>query len=124
VLHWTDGKLSFDWESVPDAVIALGQEIEDLYWRSIDRPKTAHWLAAYRLLTRTLTPHPASVWAQGPAALPLNGLPRELTDQVLDDEFPLSMFYEALARKLRPAIESTAGITGRSQGTAANGPAA
>ncbi|MFD1214223.1 DUF6421 family protein [Arthrobacter sp. GCM10027362] len=112
VLHWTDGKLSLDWDSVPDAVIALGQEIEDLYWRSIDRPKVAHWLAAYQLLTRTLTPHPASVWAKGPDALPLGGLPRELTDQVLDDEFPLSMFYEALARKLRPVIESTAGITG------------
>jgi len=32
---------------------------------------------------------------------------------VLDDEFPLSMFYEALAKKMGPVIESTAGITGR-----------
>jgi hypothetical protein len=31
---------------------------------------------------------------------------------VLDDEFPLSMFYEALEKKMRPVIESTAGITG------------
>ena len=37
-----------------------------------------------------------------------------MTDQVLDDEFPLSMFYEALAKKMRPVIESTAGITGTS----------
>jgi hypothetical protein len=33
---------------------------------------------------------------------------------VLDDEFPLSMFYEALEKKMRPVIESTAGITGKS----------
>jgi len=34
------------------------------------------------------------------------------TDLVLDDEFPLSMFYEALAKKMSPVIESTAGMTG------------
>lgn len=110
VLHWTDSKLSIDWDEVPDVVIALGEEIERLYWRSIDRPKTAHWLAAYQLVSETVTPHPASVWASD--ALPLSGPPRGLTDAVLDDEFPLSMFFEALQKKMKPVIESTAGITG------------
>ncbi|TLM86644.1 hypothetical protein FDW83_02615 [Pseudarthrobacter sp. NamE2] len=114
VLHWTDTRLSIDWDEVADAVIALGARIDDLYWRSIDRPKTAHWLAAYQLISATVTPHPASVWAKGPDALPLSGAPKGLTDQVLDDEFPLSMFYEALEKKMRPVIESTAGITGSS----------
>ena len=114
VLHWTDTRLTIDWDGVPDAVIALGARIDDLYWRSIDRPKTAHWLAAYELISGTVTPNPASVWAKGPDALPLSGAPRGLTDQVLDDEFPLSMFYEALEKKMRPVIESTAGITGSS----------
>ena len=54
------------------------------------------------------------MWAQGPAALPLDGPPRGLTDRILDDEFPLSMFYEALQKKMAPVIESTAGITGKS----------
>src|SRR6478609_3550400 len=126
ILHWTDGKLSIDWNEVADVVVALGAKIEDLYWRSIDRPKTAHWLAAYELISGTVTPNPASVWAKGPGALPLDGPPRGLTDQVLDDEFPLSMFYEALEKKMRPVIESTAGITGSSDtstdtGTAASG---
>ncbi|WP_427017264.1 DUF6421 family protein [Pseudarthrobacter sp. P1] len=112
VLHWTDTKLAIDWESVPDVVIALGAQIEELYWRSIDRPKVAHWLAAYELVSATVTPNPASVWAKGPGGLPLDGAPRGLTDQVLDDEFPLSMFYEALEKKMRPVIDSTAGITG------------
>ena len=114
VLHWTDSRLSIDWDQVAEAVIALGATIDELYWRSIDRPKTAHWLAAYRLISGTVTPNPASAWAKGPEALPLSGPPRGLTDQVLDDEFPLSMFYEALEKKMRPVIESTAGITGSS----------
>lgn len=115
VLHWTDTKLTIDWENVPEVVVALGQEIEDLYWRSIDRPKMAHWLAAYQLISATVTPHPASTWAKGPDALPLDGAPRGLTDLVLDDEFPYSMFYEALEKKMRDVISSTAGITGKTE---------
>jgi hypothetical protein len=114
VLHWTDTKLTIDWPEVADSVLALGAEIDELYWRSIDRPKVAHWLAAYELVTRTVTPNPASIWARGPQALPFDGPPRALTDAVLDDEFPLSMFYEALSKKIGDVIVSTEGITGGS----------
>lgn len=110
VLHWTNNKLSIDWANLPDVVVELGDAIDELYWRSIDRPKTAHWLAAYELVASTLTPHPASAWAKGTDALPVAGEPGGLTDQLLDDEFPLSMFYEALQRKMAPVIESTTGI--------------
>jgi len=113
VLHWTDTALAFDWEHVPAAVVALSDEINELYWRSIDRPKTAHWLAAYELVRATLTPNPASQWARGLPDEILSGIPKGYTDAVLDDEFPLSMFFEALNKKMRPVIESTAGITGR-----------
>ena len=109
VLHWTDTALTIDWDDVPDVVIALSDAINDLYWKSIDRPKAARWLAAYALVAETLTPHPASRWAV--RDLPLDGPPRGLTDAVLDDEFPLSMFYEALSKKMSGVIESTAGIT-------------
>ena len=112
VLHWTDNRLSVEWDRVADAVLELGAAVEDLYWRSIDRPKVAHWLAAYELVSSTLTPHPASTWAKGADALPLDGPLKGLTDAVLDDEFPLSMFYEALSRKMAPVVESTRGITG------------
>ena len=112
VLHWTDTKLAFDWDHVADVVIALGKEIEELYWKSIDRPKVVHWLAAYDLVASTLTPHPASRWAK--RDLPLEGPPKGYTDAVLDDEFPLSMFYEALSKKMADVIESTKGITARS----------
>ncbi|QTE31471.1 hypothetical protein J4E96_10555 [Pengzhenrongella sicca] len=111
VLHWTNSRLTIDWPLVPAAVIALGDEIDLLYWRSIDRPKVAHWLAAYALVSGTLTPHPASAWARGADGLPLDGPPKGLTDAVLPDEFPLSMFYEALGRKIGDVVASTAGIT-------------
>ncbi|KFF59124.1 hypothetical protein JF66_13565 [Cryobacterium sp. MLB-32] len=110
-LHWTDTRLTFDWDAVPDVVIALGKQIDDLYWASIDRPKKAHWLAAYEMIAETLTPNPASVWAQGLPREVLAGPPKGYTDEVLDDEFPLSMFFEALEKKMKTVIASTAGIT-------------
>jgi len=112
VLHWTDTSLAFDWDEVPAAVVALADAIDELYWRSIDRPKTAHWLAAYDLVRSVVTPHPASVWARGLPDDILAGLPKGYTDAVLDDEFPLSMFFEALEKKMRPVIASTEGIRG------------
>ncbi|CAN5220568.1 hypothetical protein BH11ACT3_BH11ACT3_04350 [soil metagenome] len=113
VLHWTDTSLAIDWAEVPDVVIALSDAINDLYWHSIDRPKVAHWLAAYELVRATLTPNPASNWARGLSDEILAGPPKGYTDAVLDDEFPLSMFYEALAKKVGDVIESTKGITAR-----------
>ncbi|WP_426516616.1 DUF6421 family protein [Diaminobutyricibacter sp. McL0618] len=112
VLHWTDTQLTIDWAAVPEVVVALSDRINDLYWRSIDRPKVAHWLAAYEMLTETVTPNPASNWARGLPDEVLAGPPKGYTDQVLDDEFPLSMFYEALSKKMLSVIESTAGIRG------------
>ncbi|KNY06032.1 DUF6421 family protein [Microbacterium sp. GCS4] len=112
VLHWTDTALAFDWDAVPDAVVALGDAIDDLYWHSIDRPKVAHWLAAYELVRGTLTPHPASQWARGLSDEILAGAPKGYTDAVMDDEFPLSMFFETLDKKMKPVVESTVGIRG------------
>jgi hypothetical protein len=114
VLHWTDTQLTIDWAEAPAIVIALSDAINELYWKSIDRPKTAHWLAAYELVRETLTPNPASHWARGLPDEILSGAPKGYTDEVLDDEFPLSMFYEALAKKMTDVIESTRGITASS----------
>lgn len=110
VVHWTDTQLSIDWEAMPDMVVQLSDRINELYWKSIDRPKIVHWLEAHKLLAEVLSPHPASHFLAG--TLPLDGAPSEITDHVMDDEFPLSMFYEALGKKLGPTIQGTAGITG------------
>lgn len=111
VVRWTDNTLRIDWERAPGVTNQLCEEIEGLYRAGIDRPKLVHWFAAYDLVSAYLAPHPGSRWAKGPDALDLTKPPRKLVDDVLPDEFPLSMFYEALAKKLKDVIASTKGIT-------------
>ncbi|MCH0557373.1 DUF6421 family protein [Streptomyces sp. MUM 16J] len=111
VVRWTDNKLTIDWERAPQVTNQLCAEIEKLYRDGIDRPKLVHWFAGYRLVSEYLAPHPGSKWAKGPEALDLTQPPRKLVDDVLPDEFPLSMFYEALSKKLKHVIASTKGIT-------------
>lgn len=118
-VRWTDNKLHIDWERAPQVTNQLCAEIEKLYRDGIDRPKLVHWFAAYGLVAGYLSPHPGSVWAKGPDALDLSQPPRKLVDDVLPDEFPLSMFYEALAKKLRDVIASTKGITAHGTGQVA-----
>ncbi|MEW2163685.1 DUF6421 family protein [Streptomyces sp. NPDC007084] len=111
VVRWTDNKLHIDWQRAPQVTNQLCGEIEDLYRAGIDRPKLVHWFKAYELVSTYLAPNPGSRWAKGPDALDLSQPPRKLVDDVLPDEFPLSMFYEALAKKLKNVIASTKGIT-------------
>ncbi|MDV9176057.1 DUF6421 family protein [Streptomyces sp. W16] len=114
VVRWTDNKLHIDWRRAPEVTNQLCAEIEDLYRAGIDRPKLVHWFKAYELVATYLAPHPGSKWAKGPDALDLSQPPRKLVDDVLPDEFPLSMFYEALSKKLKNVIASTKGITAES----------
>ncbi|MFD3553250.1 DUF6421 family protein [Streptomyces goshikiensis] len=120
VVRWTDNTLKIDWMRAPQVTNQLCAEIEDLYRAGIDRPKLVHWFKAYELVSEYLAPHPGSKWAKGPDALDLNQPPRKLVDDVLPDEFPLSMFYEALAKKLKGVIASTKGITALNAGHTEN----
>jgi hypothetical protein len=115
-LRWHDNTLTVDWGRAREAAIALGDEVDELYRQGVDRSKVAHWIAAYQLVTRYVPAHPGSTWAKGLDALPLDGPPKALVDAVLPDEFPLSMFYEGLKRRLSGVIASTRGIV---EGTAA-----
>jgi hypothetical protein len=119
VVRWTDNKLHIDWQRAPQITNQLCAEIEDLYRAGIDRPKLVHWFKAYEFVSTYLAPHPGSRWAKGPDALDLTQPPRKLVDDVLPDEFPLSMFYEALSKKLKNVIASTKGITATSAQRAA-----
>ncbi|MFI7289479.1 DUF6421 family protein [Streptomyces anulatus] len=119
VVRWTDNTLKIDWDRAPEVTNQLCGEIEQLYRDGIDRPKLVHWFAAYDLVSTYLAPHPGSRWAKGPDALDLTLPPRKLVDDVLPDEFPLSMFYEALAKKLKHVIASAKGITAASDERAA-----
>jgi hypothetical protein len=123
VVRWTDNKLHIDWDRAPQVTNQLCADIEKLYRDGIDRPKLVHWFAGYELVSTYLAPHPGSRWAKGPDALDLTLPPRKLVDDVLPDEFPLSMFYEALAKKLKNVIASTRGITASTPDTGSAGPA-
>ncbi|MFI9121372.1 DUF6421 family protein [Streptomyces bikiniensis] len=111
VVRWTDNTLKINWQRAPEVTNQLCAEIEKLYRDGIDRPKLVHWFKAYELVSTYLAPHPGSKWAKGPDALDLSLPPRKLVDDVLPDEFPLSMFFEALAKKLKGVIADTKGIT-------------
>ncbi len=110
-VRWTDNTLRIDWEAARRVTGQLCAEIETLYRDGIDRPKLVHWFAGYELVSRYLSPHPGSRWAKGPEALDLTLPPGRLVNEVLPDEFPLSMFFEALGKKLRDVIAGTKGIT-------------
>lgn len=118
-VRWTDNTLRIDWDAAIRTTSVLCGEIEKLYRDGIDRPKLVHWLAAYEFVSTYLAPHPASKWAHADERLELTKEPRLLVDDVLADEFPLSMFFEALAKKVRVVVESTKGITADSPEIAA-----
>jgi hypothetical protein len=92
-------------------MIALCDEVDALYRGGIGRSSVAQWIAAHEFVSALVEPHPLSVWAQGPQALPLDGEPKAMVDVVLPDEFPLNVFYDALQRKLATTIDATSGIT-------------
>jgi hypothetical protein len=110
-LVWTDNRLTFDWDKVNDSVVELCESVEALYHDGIDRSRLAQWMASYDFVSDLVQPHPASVWAKGPDALPLAGELKEVVNVILDDEFPLNVFFDTLNRNLKDVIAATKGIT-------------
>jgi len=112
-VRWTDNRLSIDFDRARELTGQLGEEIQRFYRDGIDRPKVVHWIVGHELVSTYLAPHPGSKWARAHETLDFNLPPRELVDDVLPDEFPLSMFYETLSKKLAGVVESTRGVTGK-----------
>ncbi|MCX6485475.1 MAG: DUF6421 family protein [Rhodoluna sp.] len=110
-LQWTDNRLAFDWDKVTEAVVELCEQVEALYHDGINRSRLAQWIAAYEFVSGLVQPHPASNWAKGADHLPTEGELREMVNLVLDDEFPLNVFYDTLNRNLSDVIKATKGIT-------------
>ncbi len=110
-LHWTDNRLTVDWDRIADGVAALRERVQDLYHSGIDRPKLSQWIAAHDLVADYVTPAESSVWAADRRELPEVDEPKQLVDLVRDDEFPLSLFYLQLQRKLEPVLATRAPAT-------------
>jgi hypothetical protein len=99
-LEWADNRLTIEWDRVGDGVAALRDEIERLYRAGIDRTKLQHWIAAHDLISESVPPAAGSRWAAADRDLPELADPRPYVELVLDDEFPLSIFYSSLKAKL------------------------
>lgn len=104
-LHWTDNRLTIDWDRVGEGVGRLRDRVRELYHSGIDRSKVAQWAAAHDLVAEYVPPAESSVWARERRDLPEVEEPKELVDLVRDDEFPLSLFYLQLKPKLEHVLE-------------------
>jgi hypothetical protein len=99
-LHWADNQLTIEWERVGDGVTELRAQIEELYRAGIDRTKLQHWAAAHDLISANVPAASGSSWGAAGRDLPEVPDPRPYVDRVLEDEFPLSIFYSTLKAKL------------------------
>jgi Family of unknown function (DUF6421) len=95
-LHWTDNRLTIDWDALPGGVAELRALVGELYRSGIDRTQLQHWGAAHDLLCTYVPPATGSHWAAAGRSLADGDDPRACVDLVLDDEFPLSIFFASL----------------------------
>ena len=100
VVRWTDNQLLIDWPRVEEAVTALRDEVETMYRQGIDLSKVSYWISAHDLVSRSVRPNVMSQWQRETRVLSDEADTRAWIDRVLDDEFPLSMFYEQFKKKL------------------------
>ena len=99
-LHWTDNSLTIEWERVDEGVRSLHAEVQELYRAGIDRSKVQHWAATHDLVAASVPPATGSRWAAAVRDFAEIEDPRPYVDLVLEDEFPLSIFYSSLKTKL------------------------
>lgn len=103
-VHWTDNRLTVEWDRLAEGVAGLREEVEKLYREGIDRSKLAQWGAAHDLVSRYVPAASGSTWAHDVRDYADVEDPRPYIDEVKADEFPLSMFYTSLKGKLEPVI--------------------
>ncbi|MFM7088580.1 MAG: DUF6421 family protein [Candidatus Paceibacterota bacterium] len=109
VVSWVDNKLSFKWLEIGDSVLRLRENVNQLYRKGITKSKLDHWISSYDFVAVLVPPHAGSVWKDG--SIDYLKPQKEIVDSVLPDEFPLSVFYDSLRKKLRDTIEDCKGIT-------------
>jgi Family of unknown function (DUF6421) len=106
-VRWTNNTLVVDWQLLPDAVEDLLSGIQSLYRTGIDSSRVRYWIAAHDFVSGCVSPALASRWTpQARAEQPLpEDEPKRCVDSVLDDEFPLNLFYRSLLAKMAPVFE-------------------
>lgn len=99
-LTWRDNALSVDWADLDAAMAMLREDIEKLYRDGIDMTKVQYWIAAHDLVSHWVKPNLGSQWAAASRVVSDESDPRAWINRVLDDEFPLSLWYLQLQKKL------------------------
>ncbi len=99
-VNWRDNTLSIDWKAVQAGVAELRAKVDGLYRSGIDMTKVHYWVAAHELVATYVKPNIASKWAKESRVVSDESVPKEWINRVLDDEFPLSLFYQALQKKM------------------------
>jgi hypothetical protein len=107
-VHWTDNRFTIEWDRVAGGVLELRERVEALYRAGIGRTKLAHWAAAHDLVAEFVSPASSSRWTAGVRDYAEAADPRPYIDEVLDDEFPLSLFYVSLQAKLAADADEAA----------------
>ena len=97
---WRDNALLIDWAHLDEGIAGLREQIEQLYRAGIDMTKVQYWLAAHDLVSEWVKPNLGSKWAKDTRVLSDESQPKDWINRVLDDEFPLSLFYLQLQKKL------------------------
>jgi hypothetical protein len=100
IVRWTDNRLLIDWDRVEQGVGELRALVEELYRHGIDTSRVTYWMTAHDLVARYVTPNVGSHWREDARVYSDEVDVRAWIDRVLDDEFPLSMFYESLKKKV------------------------
>jgi hypothetical protein len=103
-LRWTDNRLTIDWDALPGAIAQLRALVDDLYRSGVDRTQLRHWCAAHDLVATYVPPATGSRWAAAGRSLGDGDDPRACVDLVLDDEFPLSIFFGSLRAAMAGAL--------------------
>jgi len=105
-VRWHDNALSIDWDAAKDGVAELREKVDGLYRCGIDMTKVQYWIAAHDLVSSYVRPNIASKWAGAARVISDESVPKEWINRVLDDEFPLSLFYQTLQKKMAKAADT------------------
>ncbi len=97
---WRDNALTIDWDTIDAGMHALRERVEQLYRDGIDMSKVQYWLAAHELVSEFVRPNLGSKWAKETRVLSDESDTKAWVNRVLDDEFPLSLFYLQLQKKV------------------------
>lgn len=100
VIVWRDNQLTIDWARLDGEVALLREEIEQLYRAGIDSSRVQYWIAAHDLVSNYVPANLGSQWARASRVVSDETDIKTWINRVLDDEFPLSLFYTQLGRKL------------------------